>query len=138
MDQGSRHIQAGEIFLGQAILREATLDGHSVKTRDTEKALLLASNLRFKPDKRDDPNVFAHFLDACRAHDVQSIFEGRAQSNMEGSIFLRPGIQVLNRKMDQIHHSDDLIHTTSSPLVRLVCGPMMRIIRCAAHLTHAT
>ena len=69
-----------EIFLGQAILMEATLDGHATITKDIEKALFSATQVRVNAGKRDDRNLFAHFLDAGRAHDVHSIFDGHAQS----------------------------------------------------------
>ena len=69
-----------EIFFGQVILMEATLDLHSTKTRDIEKALFTATQVRVNADKQDDPYLLAHFLDAVRAHDVHSIFDGHAQS----------------------------------------------------------
>ena len=62
------------------ILMEATLDLHSTKTREIEKALFPAAQVRVNADKRDDPKLFAHFLDAGRAHDVHFIFDGHAQS----------------------------------------------------------
>ena len=66
--------------MGQAILLEAKLDGHATKTRDIEKALFPATQVRVNADKRDDPNLFAHFFNAGRANDVHSIFDGHAQS----------------------------------------------------------
>ena len=79
MDQGSRHIQARDL-LGASHLDGSNIGWTRTKTRDIEKALFPATQVRVNADKRDDPNLFAQFLYAGRAHDVRSIFDGHAQS----------------------------------------------------------